>query len=449
MSARRLPDRLGQHPRASVLHRQRRWVASGSVTGTMEMTCPPTSEDASGQLMIVVSPSEARYRRVLDTLAVAIWEHDFRPVKAATEALRADGVTDLRRYLADHPEFVRETRQAVRITAVNETGLQMLGVTKKEEFFERLSDFLPEEDESFAECIMAIDENRLTFTAETRVRTVKGELIPIIVALKFPPDAGLDRISGSILDNRERLEMQAMLDRTRGELQHALRAASLGELATSIAHEVNQPLTAIMSYAQAAQRWLEHVPANIQETQKALARIVEATGRASAVIRHIRATARKTILELVPVALDETLACAIELVLCEAQAQCVSITRSLQCSGAMVSGDRVVLQQVFVSLLTNAIDALQRVTDRERRIRVETVCEESRALIWIIDSGPGFGDIADDRIFQGFYTTKAKGIGLGLAISRSAIEVHGGTIRIADYISGTGAAIAISLPLIV
>ncbi len=127
---------------------------------------------------LAIQASETRYRTIFQTLAVAIWEHDFTAVKAELLALRASGVTHLRNYLDDHPEFVARTRQLVRITDVNQTALKLLDFSSKEQFHSHLGKLLPETDESFVHCLIALDEELESFTAETTVVDRHGIKIP-------------------------------------------------------------------------------------------------------------------------------------------------------------------------------------------------------------------------------------------------------------------------------
>ncbi|PTQ07471.1 hypothetical protein CLG96_18215 [Sphingomonas oleivorans] len=379
--------------------------------------------------------SERRYRRMFDTLAVAIWEHDMRPVKRATERLRAAGVSDVRAYVAEHPEFVKEVRRSVRITDVNETALRMMGVRSKAEFFQNLSDFLPEEDQSFAKCIIAVDEGHPTFASETRVRAKSGELIPIMVALSFPACSGLDRITGSIMDIREKLRLEAALDRTRQELDEALRAASLTELTASIAHEVGQPLSALTGYAHACRRYINREPPDLVASRELIEDIMTAASRASEVVRHVRRMLDKSEPELMEIHLDPIVAEAVHLTSREAADTGITLISDLNAQGASIRGDRVLLQQVVINLLRNAIQATVSAGRAKPCIAISTMVLDDGIALEVKDDGRGFSEEAHEKAFTAFFTTKSHGMGLGLSISRSAIEMHRGEI----WISGNGA----------
>lgn len=258
--------------------------------------------------------SELRYRTIFNTLAVAICEYDFRPAREAIEAARAGGVSDLRRYVAEHPEFVRTVRRAVRVRDANDMAVTLLGVPSKAEFFRTLGDILPDENDAFGECLLAIDEGRATFMCETRARTWNGDPLPVIVALSFPPGAGFDRITGCLVDLSDRVRMQATIDRTRAELDKALRVASLGELSASIAHEVNQPLSAVMSYAHASRRWLSRERPDLLEARAAVDSAISAAQTASEVIKRIRKLLGKIAPDRAPVLVETVISDAVRMI---------------------------------------------------------------------------------------------------------------------------------------
>ncbi len=393
--------------------------------------------------------SEIRYRTIFDTLAISIWEHDFRPVKAALEALRRQGVADMRAYLAQNPQFVRDARAMVRITDVNATALRMMGVAEKADFFAHLHDFLPETDESFEQCLIAIDEGHARFESETVVRSRTGELIPIIVALSFPPNgACLDSIQASVFNLTDRRRLQARLDQARSELDHALRAASIGVLTASIAHEVNQPITAAANAASAARRWLARDPPDLGEARLAIDDVNRATERAGEVVKGVRDVLAQAPTSLSPLALDELVGEAARLVGRELSASDVELKLELSCSRARVNGERILLQQVLVNLLVNGAQAMDAI-EPPRILTVRTHHQGDDAVIDILDSGPGFTDEAAERALDAFYTTKPSGMGLGLAICASTLAVHEGSIEIVTRAMGAhGGHVRVRLPMV-
>lgn len=392
--------------------------------------------------------SEARYRTIFDTLAISIWEHDLRPLKRDLDGLRAAGVTDIRAYLVQNPEFFRRVRERVPITDVNATALKLVGVGRKDDFFKHLHEFLAEADESFLPFLVALYEGQTSFQAETIVRSRTGELIPVLVALTFPTDgAGFDRILASVFDLSEQRRLQARLDGARVELDQALRAATLGVLSASIAHEVNQPIAAVSNNANAALRWLALDPPNLDEARKALADVTAAADRAGEVVRGVRGLIARAPNERVAIGVDGLLQEAGRFSardLADLQAQLVL---DLQAGEAVLTGDRVLLQQTLMNLMVNAAQAMAQAEAAARVVTARSRIEGEEAVIEILDTGPGFTAEAAERVFQVFFTTKAGGMGLGLAICQSTVAAHEGRILVHPAMAGGGGRVEVRLPL--
>lgn len=390
--------------------------------------------------------SEHRYRTIFETLAIAIWENDFRQVKTELDKLRERGIVDIRLYLADHPNFVVDMRKAVRITDVNQTALKLMGVPSKEEFFRTLDDFLPDNDGGFAHFLTGIFEGQTEFQSETIVRSRDGRLIPILVALSFPKDgSGLDRIQASIVDMTERHQFQEALETSRQELEQASRAAMIGEISASIAHEVNQPLSAIMTFVQAGTRWLNRQPPDIDEAKLALQDAVVATEHAAQVVKRVRMLLGKSKSEDTEVTVDAAISDAVQLKQKELATDGVQVSLSLMAQGGAVRGDRVLLQQAFLNIISNAMHAME--TADARTLSIHSSLTDDGITIRFTDSGAGLGSIAPETLFKPFNTTKPNGMGLGLAMCRSIMMAHSGTISIRDRADGRGAVVEVRLPL--
>lgn len=236
------------------------------------------------------------------------------------------------------------------------------------------------------------------------------------------------------------------VDRNRKELAHLARVSSLGELASSLAHELNQPLTAILSNAQAAQKFLESEKANTAELREALGDIILDNCRASEVIQKIRTMVRKGDMELQPVEVGGVVRDIALLVHSDAMAREVRTNFDIADNLAMVFGDKVQLQQVVLNLLLNAFDAVKECAPSERIIET-TVREEvgGGVRITVKDRGQGLTVDKMSKIFRPFFTTKPQGLGLGLSISRTIVTAHGGQLW-AENNEGKGASFHITLP---
>src|SRR6266851_2410666 len=212
------------------------------------------------------------------------------------------------------------------------------------------------------------------------------------------------------------------------ELEHANRVATMGQLTASITHEVNQPITAAVTYALAARRFLSAEPPNLREVDDALSLIVKEGNRAGEVVGRIRALIKKAPARKDAVAINDAILEIIALTRTEAANNSVSVRTQLAEGLPRVQGDRVQLQQVLLNLIINAIEAMRDVGEEERELLISTRNEPDGVSVEVRDSGPGFAPAALERAFEAFYTTKPSGLGLGLSICRSIIEAHNGQL---------------------
>jgi C4-dicarboxylate-specific signal transduction histidine kinase len=212
------------------------------------------------------------------------------------------------------------------------------------------------------------------------------------------------------------------------ELAHANRVATVGQLSASITHEVNQPITAAVTYALAARRFLSAEPPNLHEVDDALSLVVREGNRASEVVGRIRALIKKAPPRRDAVAINEAILEVIALTRTEAANNSVSVRTQLAEGLPRVQGDRVQLQQVLLNLIINAIEAMRDVGEDERELLISSRNEPDGVSVEVRDSGPGFAPAALERVFEAFYTTKPGGLGLGLSICRSIIEAHNGRL---------------------
>lgn len=245
----------------------------------------------------------------------------------------------------------------------------------------------------------------------------------------------------------ERDHAKEALQQTQTELTRVARVTAVGELTTSIAHEVNQPLAAVITNANAALRWLARESPDLDEAREAIRRIVRDGNRASDVITRIRALLKKGEAARSPVNLNELVGEIVELARDEIAKRQVSIRTELEPGLRPVAADRVQLQQVLLNLMTNALDSLQAVTDRPRHLCLRTTRSDSDSvMVAVEDSGLGVDPQQAERLFEAFFTTKAHGLGMGLSISRSIIEAHGGRLW-ATPNNGPGVTFQFTLPL--
>jgi len=231
------------------------------------------------------------------------------------------------------------------------------------------------------------------------------------------------------------------------ELAHVTRVTTLGELTASIAHEVNQPLAAVVANAEACLRWLDRETPNLDGARRSVEWIIGDGNRASEVIRRVRALAKKTNIEKVPLDVNEVVKEVIALVQGELVSQRVSLQMEFAPALPVVPADRVQLQQVMINLVMNGIEAMQSVTDRPRELLIRSLQDKTQqVLVSVTDCGVGISAENADRLFNAFFTTKASGMGMGLSICRSIIEAHGGRLW-ATANAPHGATFQLTLPV--
>jgi PAS domain S-box-containing protein len=231
------------------------------------------------------------------------------------------------------------------------------------------------------------------------------------------------------------------------ELARVTRQTTMGQMTASIAHEVNQPLAAIVASSNAGLRWLNNATPNLDQAKAAFTRIVKQGHRAGEVIATVRAMFKKDAHTRVAVDINQLVRAVLALLQGELQDSGISVRTNLSASLPLIQADHVQLQQVILNLVMNAAEAMREVTDRERVLKIRSeVRQPSDILLTVEDSGPGIAAESMERIFEAFYTTKAQGMGMGLSICRSIVEAHGGRLS-ASRGHPHGAVFQIVLPI--
>jgi C4-dicarboxylate-specific signal transduction histidine kinase len=245
----------------------------------------------------------------------------------------------------------------------------------------------------------------------------------------------------------ERQRAEAAYREAQAELARVNRLSALGVLAASISHEVNQPLAAVVANADACAMWLEMEPPNLEEARMAVDSIAREGTRASAVVRRIRGMFAKAAPETAGLNINELIEEVCALVQVELAKNQVVLRTELSGGLPTVMADRVQLQQVLVNLVQNAIEAMNGIVDRPRSLVIRSEMPSAgQLLVAVQDSGVGINPAVQKRIFDAFFTTKAQGMGMGLSISQSIIEAHGGRLW-ASANGGPGTTFQFTLPI--
>lgn len=395
----------------------------------------------------ILRDSERRYRNIFQSSGASIWEEDLSAVRRAMDDVVAQGITDVRAHMDASPDFLRHCVSLVRIVSVNEAAVQLVGARDMPHFMASLKNiFIPETEPSFREFLLAYYEGKASFSYETMIRTIAGERRSILMAATFPvTDGAHENVLVSVFDITDRIRAEQALEQARSELAHAGRVITLGELTASIAHEVNQPLAAIVANGEACLRWLGRPVPDLDEARQCLTELIGEGRRAGDVVGRLRKLATKAAPEHTLVDMNALVAEAAELLNRQFLEHRVRLTQDF-CPGApVVYADRVQLQQVVINLLINATQAMADAPVRDLTIRVRQD-PATGVVVCVEDTGPGISEQAMDRLFSAFYSTKPDGMGLGLSISRSIIQAHEGRIWASAH-PGGGAAFQFALPL--
>jgi PAS domain S-box-containing protein len=280
-----------------------------------------------------------------------------------------------------------------------------------------------------------------------RIVTPRGEVKHIRgMARVIEQIAGRPLFIGALQDVTESKVAEEALNQARSELAHVSRVTTLNALTASIAHEVNQPLSGVVSNASACLRWLATDAPDLKEIREAVRDIVRDGKRAAEVIARIRALATKRTTPREKLDLNETIREVLAIVGDEAKRKSVMIRTQFEDDVLPILGDRVQLQQVMLNLFVNGLEAMSSVSERARELEITTRnIDAGQAQVTVADSGTGLDPNTIGRIFDPFYTTKPTGMGMGLSISRSILQSHGGRLWAAPN-DGPGTSFHFTLP---
>jgi len=322
---------------------------------------------------------------------------------------------------------------AGQVVRANPEFTRIFGYAESEVLGRSLNDLIvPVELRAEAREITLGGSNRGSLSFETMRARKDGTRVPVsVMRVPVTSEAEASRTAEYAIyrDISERKQAEAALREAQTELAHVTRVTTMGELAASIAHEVNQPLAAVVTNANACLRWLAGGTPNLEEAREAVERIIRDGKRAGDVIGRIRALVKKNGTEQASLDINEAVQEVVGLIQSEIQKNGVVLRMELAADLPRVLGDRVQLQQVILNLMMNGIEAMSGVTDRSRDLLIRSRQHESdKVVVAVQDSGVGLQSESLDRLFKAFFTTKPKGMGMGLAISRSIIEAHGGKL---------------------
>jgi len=341
--------------------------------------------------------SEARFRLVADSAPVMIW-------MSGTDKLR---------------------------TYFNKPWLDFTGRSIDRELGNGWAEAVDSEDlQRCLDTYVQSFDRREAFRMEYRLRRHDGEfrLVSDTGVPRFNPDRSFTGYIGSCIDVTDQRRAEEHLRRAQEDLARVSRVVAMGELAAAIAHEVNQPLGAVVTNASASLRWLAGQPPNLGEAREAIDRTVRDANRASEVIVRIRALLQKVPPQMEQLDVNVVIREVLTLAGNELLRSGIAVQTDLAPDVPNVFGDRVQLQQVLLNLILNGIDAMRTITHRPRELRIKSAKHPDGVLIQVHDSGDGVNPEQANHIFEPFFTTKPQGIGIGLSVGRSIVEAHGGRL---------------------
>lgn len=421
----------------------RRSVDGGRDTVIVTVTGPLTDHRSYWS----VRASEERYRNLIRHLPNPLLRIDTAAMVPVFARLRAEGVYDFGLYLDAHPELVEFALQSVLITEVNPSAAALFGAATAADLTGPVRILFQASPDTVRRIMIANFEGRRSHAEVMKLRRLDGRLLDVQFSVTYPTPPELRDVTViSLADLTDRLRTEAQLRQLQADFARAARISTLGELATSIAHEVNQPLAAIFTNAETSLRWLSRDEPNLAKVIQLTTRIVASARHANEIVHRIRSATAKHAPQRRPLDLNQVVDEALLFIRHNIETRSIQLSVRLGLGLPRVIGDRVQLQQVVVNLLVNSIQAIGQTEGKDGRIELGTGLGRNGEVTFVIrDNGPGIAEENLERIFDGFFTTKAEGIGLGLAICQSIMTAHGGGIAASNRPEG-GACFRLWLP---
>lgn len=395
-----------------------------------------------------LAESQQRYRSIFEQTHVSLCEIDLSWMCRQIADLRAAGATDLRAVWENDPALVAECASRIAFVDANDATVRLLGCRSRADVIGAVDRFLPEQSEIVLRILLALAEGEMRLEMQARLSRADGREVTAILLLTFPGERhAFDRVTCAMIDITEREQAREALLVAQSELARAGRISTVGAISASIAHEINQPIGAIVMSAQACVRWLRRDPPDLEAASRAAERAIRDGLRASEIVERTReqlSQSRRvpTYVDLMRVMEEATSLLDHQLLAAEA-----TVWTEATIAEAMVLADRVEIQQVVVNLMTNALHAMSGTPRGRRVIRLSVSSPEAGWLrLSVRDQGAGIAPENLARLFDTFFTTKGDGMGIGLAICKAIAEAHGGSLSGRNHEEG-GAIFEMVLPI--
>ncbi len=336
-----------------------------------------------------------------------------------------------------------------RYVAANPAFQSMTGYSEAELCNLTPVDITHEDDQAATEAIMSAQmagQPYVQHREKRYLRKDRGVIWAEVDAFLAPVAGSAPLLAGVAVDITERKRAEEALKDARADLERMARLTTMGELTASIAHEINQPLAAIVTQSETALRFLDRDEPDLDEARDAFSCIARDGMRAADVIRGLRALSKKSGPQLTKLDIDDVVSEVLALARGELRRHDVVLRTELAAEDESVMGDRVQLQQVLLNLIMNGVEAMRGATERTRELTVSSTVEPGSVLVAVQDTGSGLDPAVAERMFQPFFTTKPDGLGMGLAICRSIVEAHGGRLWVSPR-APHGADVRFTVPL--
>jgi C4-dicarboxylate-specific signal transduction histidine kinase len=398
--------------------------------------------DASAEL----EKSEQRYRDLFNFVPFSLILLDRSELVTVFETLKSRGVYDLRDYAERNPGFAEWAMNSIKIRDVNQRTVDLFVAGDAAQLLGSAAWLWSESPETFVRSMKARFEGEARFEAEIKIRTFDGRIKTVLYVTYFPEAFHNEPVGlACLIDVTDRIKTQELLEQVQADFAHSARVSMLGELTSSISHEINQPLASIAIAGEAALLWLDRPEPDLAEIRAIATQVIEDARRAAGIVQSIRRLAGHKQTERTPVAPNDIVHDTMLFLRPELRRNKIEVALDLAQGLAKVIADRVQLQQVVANISLNAIQAMV-CSDSARCLAVRTWSSDNGNIcIEIQDTGPGIAEDALPHIFQSFFSTKKEGMGIGLAICRTIMEAHGGSIEASNNPAG-GARFCFVLP---
>ena len=418
----------------------------------ISVTCALILRNAAARTELIASnkalrDSERRYRSIFEQSRVALWERDYSSARTYLLSLKREGVADFRSHALGNPDVVEKCARLIRTIAANDAAIELLGHVATKGITVAMTGHVLADRETTINLLDAIFSERKSLEQTGTIVRHDAETRQVIISLRFPEDtAAFDRVVVGMVDITQREMTQKALLEAQAELAKAARAATVGALSASLAHELNQPLAALTVNTQTLLKWLSRAPPNLVAVRRSAERLVRDCKRASDIIENTRRLLRQErrmpeVLDLMSL-VDETCALMTPDLLRGKVDIRVESERDLPAVNAV----RIELQQVLVNLIANAIQAMESMDGARKMIRIGLAQAGTTSVrMSVMDNGPGISPAIMGKLFAAFQSTKPYGLGIGLAICVSMVEANGGTLK-AGNAAGGGTVFEITLP---